>query len=386
MTKLTPQELKSLQSKTIDEDTPIIKDFNFLIEYIQNHQVEATKKGNHFARKHLSDINKQLSNPIDIISKAPTQKSYPNIAGLYLLLASIGIVWFREEKRKKFFAINEKLLENWLSLNPTEQYFTLLEIWLYKSNPNMINEYRDNLLRQCQMIITENSNKRDILYLDTEYLIALMEEFELIEIKQAKAESTNSWNIKKITPTKFVQALFKRLKTHELEILTSNQLGILQKKFQLYFPSLKQSLVYPEKTFTSGIFLFKIQLMQATVWLEMDAEMNFEYFAEAILQAFSFDNDHLYRFEYKDISNRLQRVNHYHLDFDRDEKYCNEVKLGDIDIALKSTMLFLFDFGDTWEFYIVLEEIDEQRELSQPTIIKSKGTPPKQYEWEDEEF
>ena len=106
MTKLSPQELKSLQSKTINADTPILKDFNFLLGYIQNHQIEATKKGNHFARKHLSDINEQLSNPIDIISKAPAQKTYPNIAGLYLLLASTGIVWFREEKRKKLFTIN----------------------------------------------------------------------------------------------------------------------------------------------------------------------------------------------------------------------------------------------------------------------------------------
>ena len=107
--------------------------------------------------------------------------------------------------------------------------------------------------------------------------------------------------------------------------------------------------------------------------------MDFEYFAEAILQAFDFENDHLYQFEYKDMSNRVQKINHYRLDVDRDEKYCEEVKLGDTDIAPKSTMLFLFDFGDCWEFHITLEEIDEKRELSQPVIVKSEGTPPKQY-------
>ena len=379
MTKLKPQELKALQSKTINADTLIIKDFNFLLEYIQNHQVEATKSGHHFARKHLSDINEQLSHPIDIISKAPNQKSYPNIAGLYLLLASTGIVWFSEEKRKKFFTINEKLLKNWLLLNPTEQYFALLEIWLYQTDPEMINEYRENILRLCKMILTANDGKRDQSYWGSEYLIALMEEFELVEIKQAKAKKANSWNIERITSTKFVKALFKRLDTHHTEIITSEKLGILQKKFQPYFAPLKQSLVYPESTFTSGVFLFKIQLPQATVWLEMDVGMDFEYFADAILQAFDFDNDHLYQFEYKDMSNRVQKINHYRLDVDRDERYCGDVKLGDTDIAPKSTMLFLFDFGDSWEFHITLEEIDEKRELSQPVIVKCEGTPPKQY-------
>ncbi|MEA3490369.1 MAG: hypothetical protein U9R27_00550 [Campylobacterota bacterium] len=199
------------------------------------------------------------------------------------------------------------------------------------------------------------------------------------EIKQAKAKRANSWNIEEITPTKFSKALFKLLDTHHTEIITSEKLGILQKKFQPYFSPLKQSLVYPESTFTSGVFLFKIQLVQATVWLEMDASMDFEYFADAILQAFDFENDHLYQFEYKDMSNRVQKINHYRLDVDRDEKYCEEVKLGDTDIASKSTMLFLFDFGDSWEFHITLEEIDEKRELSQPVIVKSEGTPPKQY-------
>ncbi|MBD3794161.1 MAG: hypothetical protein IE889_08435, partial [Campylobacterales bacterium] len=36
--------------------------------------------------------------------------------------------------------INEELLKNWQQLNATEQYFMLLEFWLFHSRPDEIIE------------------------------------------------------------------------------------------------------------------------------------------------------------------------------------------------------------------------------------------------------
>jgi len=110
--KLTPQDIKELNAKTIDENTTILKDFNFLIEYIQNNTLEATKKEKHFARKHLAPINEILTNPIDVLSKAPVQKSYANITGLYLLLSTLGIIRFVQNRQKYHFTINERVLQS----------------------------------------------------------------------------------------------------------------------------------------------------------------------------------------------------------------------------------------------------------------------------------
>ena len=42
-------------------------------------------------------------------------------------------------------------------------------------------------------------------------------------------------------------------------------------------------------------------------------------------------------------------------------------------------MVFLFDFGDNWEFDVTLEEVDEAKTLAKPVILESKGAAPPQY-------
>jgi hypothetical protein len=79
--KPTPKALDALKKKHIDHNTAILKDINFLLEYIENNAVEATSKGYYFPRKSLEGINAHLTHPIMIGTKAVNQKHYPHIDG-----------------------------------------------------------------------------------------------------------------------------------------------------------------------------------------------------------------------------------------------------------------------------------------------------------------
>ena len=51
-------------------------------------------------------------------------------------------------------------------------------------------------------------------------------------------------------------------------------------------------------------------------------------------------------------------------------------------------MIFLFDFGDNWEFQVLLEKIKQGRkDFEHPQIIDKQGKAPVQYpNWDDEEY
>ncbi len=54
--------------------------------------------------------------------------------------------------------------------------------------------------------------------------------------------------------------------------------------------------------------------------------------------------------------------------------------IGKLGLRVGSSMTYLFDYGDSWTFHIILESIDKVDKLSQnPKIVESFGKAPKQY-------
>lgn len=56
-----------------------------------------------------------------------------------------------------------------------------------------------------------------------------------------------------------------------------------------------------------------------------------------------------------------------------------EARLGELDLAVEQTFLYLFDFGDHWEFTVTVEDvqlIDTRK--AKPQVIESKGDSPEQ--------
>ena len=100
--------------------------------------------------------------------------------------------------------------------------------------------------------------------------------------------------------------------------------------------------------------------------------------AAAILNAFDFDNDHLYHFEYRD--QRGQKIEIVCPQINDASQWADEVAIQDLPLAEGSTMIFVFDYGDNWQFTLKLESVTEvDSKLKGPKVIQRSGKSPVQY-------
>lgn len=125
--------------------------------------------------------------------------------------------------------------------------------------------------------------------------------------------------------------------------------------------------------------------------IEIDSSNSLYDLAETILSSFGFNLDHCFGF-YSNFKNRDMSDEAYELFVDEGED--DENMLGIITRSVKETkiqkvfspkkkMLFLFDYGDNWEFEI---ECTEKREYTDssickilPRVLKITGEAPEQY-------
>ena len=132
---------QALKEITIEESGPgsILRDFNTLLEFLGERGVPVTTT-HQLPIRVLPEINARLTNPLRQGLKRPQQKSYPHINGLYLLLRASGMTFVGGTSKKPLLFVDKEVVQSWHGLNPTEQYFTLLETWLLRGKPEIIGE------------------------------------------------------------------------------------------------------------------------------------------------------------------------------------------------------------------------------------------------------
>ncbi len=112
------------------------------------------------------------------------------------------------------------------------------------------------------------------------------------------------------------------------------------------------------------------------------AKLDLDCLSDSILDAFDFDKDHLYQFRYKDRFGRSVQVSHPYCE---ESPSTTEVRVGELPLQPGDKMIFLFDFGDNWEFDVQLEEIQPPNaKIKKPKILKKYGEAPSQY-WNEED-
>ena len=126
--------------------------------------------------------------------------------------------------------------------------------------------------------------------------------------------------------------------------------------------------------------------------IEIDSGKSLYDLAESIVEAFDFDLDHAFGFYSKLTEYCLDSPIKYELfaDLEGGESDAGSVKRTKVAQAFPdvgSKMLFLFDYGDQWEFKV--EVIGLGGKIPQtryPKVIKSMGTALPQYPDSDEGF
>ena len=393
------QQYDKIEKKEIKLDTDsVVENINRVIEHIQNHKILATKAKRHFAIKQIKELNDILGNPIEIISVRPAQKTYPNVNGIYLLLRAMGILRFKVSKKEIVMEINEELLKNWQSLNATEQYFMLLEFWLIHSHPRETIDASNRmpLMTLIDFFIRDSkfSLARTIELLDFSpeyYNLALYEMFGFVDIKTRKPKDKNRWNIVDIKVKPLIKKILPLILMGNREILMLEfnppELGFFQKIFQPHFKEYKNILEYPKETTTEGVYRLKISLGRVYRTIEINSDTNFESLATDILEQFNFDCDHLYEFKFSDNFGKDRTIKHASMSEEGDDDLgSDEYCLKNLPLQELESFKFIFDFGDCWEFDILIEKIDKGREIDGIKLVKSHGEAPEQYPDYDEEW
>ena len=140
-------------------------------------------------------------------------------------------------------------------------------------------------------------------------------------------------------------------------------------------------------TKTPSIFQFRVK-WGTNVWrdFEIDGSDTLENLAMAILDAYEFNSDHCYGFYSNLKGDRSKSEEIYELFADQPESYSNEKAKGVVRILIQSVftrnkhMLFLFDYGDQWEFRLKCTGVAApEPKVKYPRVTGIKGDAPEQY-------
>lgn len=407
----TPAQIEILKKQQFSDTEPgtLLKDFNSLLGFIGETGIAVSEKTQLFALNTLAELNRRLTHPLDVKLKRPLQKSFPYINGLYLLLRSSGLSYIEPDGKKTKLMLYEDVLGDWEKLTSAERYFSLLQAFFYRAEGEMIGErssgFGSGCFDGCLLFFQANlgdgidvNSHRDAMYRlrfrPGLHNLALMELFGFIDTECTAANDNETWPLAKITPTDWGRTIFgyfaqNSLPRSFLEIddeLDQPSPGNWEAEFKKYTPDWQRSLLQIEhKTTEQGAYIFKVTLGKASCKLGVPAGLSLDGLAYGILDAFKFDNDHLYEFIYKNQYGIKESIVHPYVDRGRD--FCTEdCTVGYLPLYKGMTFIFHFDFGDDWEFTIQVEAMPSaELDFSDLTVIEKRGTPPEQYpDWNDE--
>lgn len=115
-------------------------------------------------------------------------------------------------------------------------------------------------------------------------------------------------------------------------------------------------------------------------WIEISDNVTLDTLSKAILDAYNFTYEHLYEFC---MDCKAYSRDSYQLDPEEGER-STKTRLRTLHLKKGQKFLYHYDFGDDWEFMIVVMEVDDSKAPPRPTVIKSAGEV-EQYPDRDEE-
>ena len=414
----------------------ILSDVDALIEFI-GPAGTASKSGNAtLAPELLPELNRKVSHPVELGLKRALLRDYPNLAGLFILLRVMDLL--RVEGKR--LVVCPAALAFWRSLNHTEQYFALVEALLFQAHSSVLGALQsredDQAFEMVTAFLGQLSGKwrtfsdHDVhcLFRPQGFLppwnLFVQQQMGLIELrshnpsKEDRRHGTGrGWLAggARLTPwgEAVTWALIESSKEDRLaaedredeswvevdlspgeenpdidpaspEPDPASVFGVLQSAFQPYVSEWRTIYARPDREERPGTHIFKVTLGGWRVgnrgaWrrLAVPSELSLDSLADAILDAFQFDNDHLYDFRFRDESGKGRIYHHPEMD---EGPWTTEITVGETGLPVKAEMVFTFDYGDRWEFKVRLERIDygPDRCLA-PQVIESAGEAPEQY-------
>lgn len=408
------EQILADQSITMERPGSMLRDFQSLLDAVGSDGIRVSGTKHFIYAKRLPELNARLVEPIAAEYKRPVQKAYPPIHGLYLLLRGTGIVRVAKKDGQLRLLRNKEVAASWEALNPTERYMNLLEAWLNRADEEAIFDNRSmpfgNLYRCLQLLkqipeaglTPDSTGERDELrYWPGYHNLALMKLFGFIELDEKGTAAGEPWHITRVQHRPWGDALLYRLARLQYEKLAGESESTsgwedetgslttddLQEDLKTFFPEWNRTLRRPGIAFRPEVHVFKVELYDACWWtMAVPGSATLHEVSSTILDTVTFDRDHLYRFTYKDPFGHQQSVNIR--ERFSDPPYADEVRIGDLPLQEGEQMVYLYDFGDHWEFDLHLQEIaPEGLTAETPTVLDFHGDAPEQYpSWDEERW
>lgn len=382
-----------LKNATIDDrfPGPLLTNITRLIEAIGT---GLPTSSDYFSlpQRVLSELNQSLLDPMPHDLKRPQLRSFPDLMGLFMLLRSTGLA-VGETKPKRVVLIDPAMLEQWQSLNSTERYFSLLASWFYEASwdcvghrgsrdRGMLTEVRELYLYFWSCSKFDDGSRGTPYHFEPSVTASLLHQFGWIRLTYSeKPKPGKGADVREIKPTDFGQAMFAT--TCQFGSYAEGQSDGLQAKVKNYFPEWKKTLVEQETEYRDGQYTFKVSLGRVWRRIVAPASASMEQLASAILNAYQFDHDHLYRFAFRGTKGSQVTIAAPYLE--GDDYFADEMRVGDVPLLAGDTMIFHYDFGDDWRFQVTLESVDETplRRIGAPELTAQSGEAPEQYAHDD---
>lgn len=428
-------------------EQPILKDFELFLRYVRHKQpllLTSTKRCLRTAD--LLEINNKMSTPTRFVNSKSQQIAFNLLNAFFHIAKSAELFKVVSDSRKSSnnitLQLNETRIAHYDALNPDEQYFFLLEGFLqYLDHRDVYgytfffgDDFYTSLLKHPSgkklTIADRNLNRSGQLKsaFDTP-LLEMLEIFGCFKLQwdqnldarprdricpyQAiimtdlgKTMITMLWT-KGPDGTRFLfdtmdpymseNVVLRALEfadtdpkkvQEEVDYLTGKT--FLQ-RFQHYFPSaeIKERLFPIERPFQEGTYTFKVALGKNLYRIiAMDAQLTLEDLHDAIQAVYKFDDDHLYAFFMDSVAWSHSGDSYFDPRGEMDDqKPADLFKLGELGLYLQKAFLYVFDFGDNWQFHITVEAIEATTSETNKgyRLIETKGEAPAQYDWKDED-
>jgi hypothetical protein len=398
--ELTPKHEQVLREQVINAEAPgtILHDFQAVLDFVGTEGVKAGGKYHLLPIDAIPALDRRLARPLNLSLQRPQLRSHPYLEGLHLLLRTCGLGRVDGTGDKARLSLDPELLAVWQRLNPTEQYFNLLEAGLRFGRPEMVGERGradflmdyitiwDRVGARGQKLDPGHPYSRYSLAGEL-YVVALLDLFGLMRVEYPH-EPVHPWLPACVQRAPFGEAvlpLLERWYFSDARYEVRDEpphFGVWQPLFQPYFPEWCDNLALPEIAPTSGTFVFRVSLGKR-VWREiaMPADRTLDDLAGWILHAFDFDYDHLYDFEF---TNRIGATVCAVDPRGDGAVFADEVEMATLPLTPGQSMKFHYDFGDNWMFEVRLDRIEPVARIKKPRILAKHGKAPEQYpdaEW-----
>ncbi len=314
------------------------------------------------------------------------------------------------EKNKSILIINKQTFAQWSEFNFNEKYFTLLNLFIFDFNYSIVDNNSRNNISDIFVVQNEISKNKRInaiaggnwFFESSKYKILwqMHSLFGIVDIADDK--NTSKWTMKTIEITEFGEYALELFDYYREGILyNSLDFSIIDEEDEneddedFNYPIFGSLVPNLEKTFDTeeeeedkevevktGKFIFKIIIGKAWRKIQIDSRYDLDELCREILDAFDFDYDHLYGVTYR--NNYGEKITYNgapDIDY-AEEPTTEDILIGELKIEKGSKLEFVYDYGDNWEFNLIVEDItifDEKQDYIESKVIATKGEAPEQY-------